>query len=91
MNTGKVASGVLAGLAVGTILGILFAPKKGSETRREIMDKGNDYMDQLKSKYNDLGESLKNQFESAKQEASDLAEKGKATYDNVKKEIQSNI
>lgn len=91
MNTGKVVSGVLAGLAVGTILGILFAPKKGSETRQQIMDKGNDYMDQLKSKYNDLGDSLKNQFESAKQEASDLAEKGKAKYDNVKKEIQTNF
>ena len=91
MNTVKVASGVLAGLAIGTVLGILFAPEKGSTTRKQIMDKGDDYLNKLKSKYSDLADSVKNQFESVKQEATDLAEKGKEKYDNVKKEVQNTI
>lgn len=35
-NTGKVIVGVLAGIAAGAALGILFAPNKGSETRGRI-------------------------------------------------------
>ena len=40
MSTGKVVLGTIAGLAIGGILGILFAPEKGSVTRKQIMDKG---------------------------------------------------
>lgn len=76
MSTGKVVSGVLAGLAVGTVLGILFAPEKGSETRNKIIDKRNDLVDKLKSKYGDLENSLKNEFRNVKDEVTNLAEKG---------------
>lgn len=31
--------GFLAGLSAGAIMGILFAPKKGEETRRELKEK----------------------------------------------------
>ena len=37
MNSGsKVLLGVLAGAATGAILGVLFAPERGEETRRKI-------------------------------------------------------
>ena len=45
MSTGKVVLGTLAGLAIGAIAGILFAPEKGSVTRKQIMDKGDDLVD----------------------------------------------
>lgn len=71
MSTAKVVSGVLAGLAVGTILGILFAPDKGSETRNKIISKRNDFIDKIKSR-----NSLKNEFKNAKNEVINLAEEG---------------
>ena len=40
MNSGKVVLGVLAGLAAGAALGILFAPDKGTATRKKISKKG---------------------------------------------------
>ncbi len=64
MSTTKIALGALAGLAVGAIAGILFAPEKGSRTRRKIMDKGEDLTDELKSKFAEFCDSITEKFES---------------------------
>ena len=48
MSTGKVVLGTLAGVATGGILGILFAPEKGSVTRKKISRKGEDLWGDLK-------------------------------------------
>jgi gas vesicle protein len=83
MNTGKVVLGTLAGLAIGGVLGILFAPEKGSVTRKQILDKGNDYADELKSKYNDFADTISEKLHSAKEFAQEMAENGKAEYDEL--------
>jgi gas vesicle protein len=51
MNNKNVFWGVLAGLAAGTVLGILFAPAKGSETRQKISDTGNEFAENLKKRF----------------------------------------
>ena len=68
MSTGKVVLGTLAGLAIGAIAGILLAPEKGSTTRRQIMDKGDDYADELKAKYEEFRDTLTEKFESTKKQ-----------------------
>lgn len=50
--------GVLTGVAIGTIIGILFAPEKGSVTRNEIARKGDEYADELKERFNGVVENL---------------------------------
>jgi gas vesicle protein len=84
MNTGKIALGALAGLAVGAALGILFAPEKGSTTRRRITDKGDDYLDELTTKFNSLCNAVSEKLELTKQEAEDFVNKGKAMLDEAK-------
>lgn len=74
MSSGKVVLGVLAGIAIGATLGILFAPDKGSETRRKISEKGEDFAEDLEAKLNDLLDSFKQKFEEAKKEFSEEAE-----------------
>ncbi len=54
MSRGRIILGVLAGLAAGTAIGILFAPDKGTATRKKIVDKGEEYVDDLKEKINSL-------------------------------------
>lgn len=83
MSTGKVVLGTVAGLAIGGILGILFAPQKGSVTRQQILDKGNDYADELKSKYNDFADTISEKLHSAKEFALEMSEDGKAEFDEI--------
>jgi hypothetical protein len=47
MSSSKVIIGFLAGAIVGGVLGVLLAPDKGSETRRKIIEKGNDLGDSI--------------------------------------------
>ena len=54
MSKGNTIAGVLVGLAAGAALGILFAPEKGSDTRKKIANKGKDSLNDLKNKYNKL-------------------------------------
>lgn len=87
MSTGKVVLGTIAGLAIGGVLGILFAPEKGSVTRQQILDKGNDYADELKSKYNELADSIVEKLQSGKEFAQAVAENGKAEFDELKNDV----
>ncbi len=63
MDTGKVLLGVLSGVAIGATLGILFAPDKGSSTRRKIYKKGEMYPEEVKATVNAYIDSLAKKFE----------------------------
>lgn len=51
MKDGKIILGILAGLAVGATLGILFAPEKGEETREKLRNKGEEASDLMQQKF----------------------------------------
>jgi len=78
MSTGKILLGVLAGAAAGAALGILFAPDKGSATRKKIMDMADDLGGGLKEKINDGLKTFTDQYKNVKQEAKELADDGKS-------------
>jgi len=83
MNTGKVLLGVLAGVAAGAILGVLFAPDKGSETRKKIAKKGNDYADNLKDQFNEFVDGMSDKFDDLKDEAAPIIANGKVKMQNT--------
>ena len=58
MTNGKAILAVLAGVAAGAALGMLFAPDKGSDTRKMISKKGEDLADALNDKIDDKFEEL---------------------------------
>jgi gas vesicle protein len=89
MRTGKVVIGTLAGLATGAIAGMLFAPEKGSKIRKQIIDKGDDYVGEIKSGFDKSINSLTGIFKSSKKDAEGLVDKGKAKFDDAKKDVKN--
>ena len=49
-NTSKILIALGAGVAIGGLLGILFAPAKGSDTRKKISDSGKKLADKFNSR-----------------------------------------
>jgi gas vesicle protein len=91
MSAGKVLLGLLAGVAVGATLGILFAPDKGSNTRSKIKQKGDDYADDLGEKFNEFIEKVTQQFQQVKEEANHMAHDGKVKADGAAKEVAAAV
>jgi len=78
MSSGKVLLGILSGVAAGALLGILFAPEKGADTRKKIVKKGEDYATDLRDKFNGFLDNITEKFEEVKENVSGFVEKSKA-------------
>lgn len=76
MNAYKIIIGVAAGVAAGAVLGILFAPAKGTDTRKKISKTGRDLKDTVTEKYHDIIETVSGPFMSSKAKSSDHSKPG---------------
>lgn len=99
-STGKTALALVAGIAAGAALGLLFAPRSGKETRAALLKKGEDLQE-------DLGERIeqaRKEWSKAKGKMSDAASmtkdevndfvhymfhKGKRAATHIKDEVSS--
>jgi len=82
MSTGKILLGALAGVAVGAALGILFAPDKGSVTRKKIMDMAGNLGEEIKEKITEGIKTASDDFQNATDATKDLVEKGKSKIED---------
>lgn len=89
MSNGKVLLGVLAGIAAGATMGILFAPDKGSVTRKKISDKGEDYAEEIGDKFNEFMEVITKQLASVKSEALKISENGRVKAEDMITEVSA--
>ncbi len=73
MKNNNVVLGVLSGVAVGAIAGILFAPAKGTKTRKRIMKKGNNLKKDLKNKFENVYNTVTTKYEDVLDQAKEFA------------------
>lgn len=59
---------LLAGLAVGAVIGMLFAPERGADIRGKISDKAGDLAESVKDKV----QSVKDKFKAEADEAAEV-------------------
>ena len=93
MNLKKILVGVFSGIAIGALAGILFAPKKGSETRDKINKLAGEFGNLAKEKFNELLDGIIEKFESANGEVSELTKKVETKiedeFDDVSKQYRN--
>ena len=89
MSSSKLVVGFLAGAAIGALAGILFAPDKGSNTRKKITDKTGDMTDTVKNSFNDFIDGVKQTYSGAKHDAEELGNRAKAKLDGTKNDVKN--
>lgn len=90
-TTSKVIAATLAGVATGIAIGLLFAPDKGTETRRKLSEGCSDLSDTLRDKISDLVGTAKEEFNYARDKASDLARRATGKAQSMKAEAQDSF
>lgn len=91
MYKAKYLTGVITGLAIGEAAGILFAPEKGSVTRKRIIKKGEDLANDLLGKLDGFSESIKETLHTSINDVEKTVAKGEATAASVKGNMNQGI
>jgi gas vesicle protein len=73
----------LAGLGVGALVGVLYAPKSGRETREDIAAGAREGADYVRVRGKQAADYAGDLYEKGKQYAGDYADKGRQQWDDV--------
>jgi gas vesicle protein len=71
----------LAGLGIGALVGVLYAPKAGKETREDLLAGALDARDKANELYKQSLDQANQYVEQGKQVAAEYVDKGKEYYD----------
>jgi gas vesicle protein len=90
-NGGSKISYFLVGLGMGALLGILFAPQSGEETREYLAGRAEEGRDYAQRKARELREQAEDMIERGKERAEDLLERSKELAARQKESISAAV
>jgi gas vesicle protein len=88
MKSGKVFLGMLAGASAGALLGILFAPSTGKDTRKKIANTSKEYADTVKKQFDKTLDDVTKKFKKVQKEVSEFAHHAKAKEEKLKQDLK---
>lgn len=62
----KLFVAIITGMTAGVLAGLLFAPRKGTETRRILREKGEELSGEVLLKFHNLGNFINEKLDSTK-------------------------
>ena len=83
MNSKKLIVGIVAGLAVGTVIGMLFAPEDGKRIRKKMVSMAEEITDGLNDKFHKFIDRLNEKIENTMEYVSNFAERANETSEQV--------
>jgi len=86
-NNGDLMKGFVIGGLVGAVLGILFAPKSGRETREDIARKTEDALERARGEYEKAVDKSKRAYEAAVKRLHDLEVTAKEKVEEVEGKV----
>jgi gas vesicle protein len=84
-NDSKLLVGIMLGAAAGALLGVLFAPNSGKETRESIKQKTKHLKEELEVKIEAIDKSTLNDL---KKSCEDIKEVAADEYQNIAKQLK---
>jgi gas vesicle protein len=90
-ENGKILGALVLGAAAGAVLGLLFAPSKGSELREKIKDNADDLMDELSKKIKEGKETLSNLKDKASSKVDEMKGKAEDEMENFKGKAKQTV
>ena len=87
----KIIIGALAGVAAGIAIGMLLAPEKGADTRQKLVDGYHGLGESLKQRFSGIVDMVRDEYEHARDTATDLAKKAKGQANTMKAEASDAI
>jgi len=88
---GSAFGAFLLGGMIGALIGLLFAPRSGKETREMIAERGQEYLDTAMDTYDDGREKLTEAFSVAVGTTAERAEELKGKVDEVSEALKVKV
>jgi len=86
---GSVTIALFTGLAIGAILGILFAPKSGKEARKELVEKSERLLEMSREGFSEVMEKTRDLTEAGRQKLEELKIAGEEIMEKGKKKVET--